>query len=199
MRISFLFRTVFTLILCSVTSSYMLSFSSKRLQEVYLTYAKNKSKALSTSLINEAVSTSLCSLGTIVLNEEKISSYQIENVNKLIVEVNEYILLRLEDNNYAFFDIPLGLIYSNPLISHIGPTIPGKMCLIGDVLSSSYYSIDPFGINSCLITLYIKVKLNIATYLPLVSESEEIEVDVPLSMNVIQGKIPSTIIGSYSI
>ena len=29
--------------------------------------------------------------------------------------------------------------------------------------------------------------------------SEEMEVDVPLSMNVIEGKIPSTIIGSYSI
>ena len=33
----------------------------------------------------------------------------------------------------------------------------------------------------------------------LIYESEEVEVDVPLSMNVIEGKIPSTIIGSYSI
>ncbi|MGN1296040.1 MAG: sporulation protein YunB [Bacilli bacterium] len=199
MRISFLFRTVFTVIICGVTSSYMLSFSSKRLQEVYLTYAKNKSKVLSTTLINEAVSTSLCDLGTIIISEEEVSSYQIDTVNKLIVSISNYILQKLDDNNYAFFEIPMALVYSNPLISHFGPTIPGKMCLLGDVIASSYYSIDPFGINSCLITLYVKVKLNIATYLPLIYESEEIEVDVPLSMNIIEGKIPSTIIGSYSI
>ena len=123
-----------------------------------------------------------------IVNEEK----------KKLISRHE-ILAKLEDKKYAFFEIPMGLIYSSPLISHIGPTIPGKMCLIGDVIASSYYSIDPFGINSCLITLYVKVKLNIATYLPLIYESEEVEVDVPLSMNVIEGKIPSTIIGSYSI
>lgn len=199
MRISFLFRSVFTTILCGITSSYILSFSSQKLEKVYLTYAKNKSKVLSTSLINEAVSECLCDLGTVVISEKEVSSYQIDTVNKLMVSISSSILGKLEDKKYAFFEIPMGLIYSSPLISHIGPTIPGKMCLIGDVIASSYYSIDPFGINSCLITLYVKVKLNIATYLPLIYESEEVEVDVPLSMNVIEGKIPSTIIGSYSI
>ena len=69
MRISFLFRSVFTTILCGITSSYILSFSSQKLEKVYLTYAKNKSKVLSTSLINEAVSECLCDLGTVVISE----------------------------------------------------------------------------------------------------------------------------------
>lgn len=89
------------------------------------------------------------------------------------------------------FEIPSGLALGNSFFNNLGPKIPVKINLIGDILSEINTKVTNYGINNALIEIRINLKLTEQLFLPITSNKLEIETSVPLTLKLIQGNVPS--------
>ena len=124
----------------------------------------------------------------------------IQNNLKAIEEGN-IDLIDLEENTLDKYDKDLlkkGIIYEIPilaatnssLLSNIGPRIPVRFYLIGDVTSNVETEVKEYGINNALVKLSIRINVSGRVNLPFVSENVTVDMVIPVSMKIIQGKIP---------
>lgn len=124
----------------------------------------------------------------------------IQNNLKAIEEGN-IDLIDLEENTLDKYDKDLlkkGIIYEIPilaatnssLLSNIGPRIPVRFYLIGDVTSNVETEVKEYGINNALVKLSIRINVSGKVNLPFVSENVTVDMVIPVSMKIIQGKIP---------
>lgn len=124
----------------------------------------------------------------------------IQNNLKAIEEGN-IDLIDLEKNTLDKYDKDLlkkGIIYEIPilaatnssLLSNIGPRIPVRFYLIGDVTSNVETEVKEYGINNALVKLSIRINVSGRVNLPFVSENVTVDMVIPVSMKIIQGKIP---------
>lgn len=124
----------------------------------------------------------------------------IQNNLKAIEEGN-IDLIDLEENTLDKYDkdsLKKGIIYEIPilaatnssLLSNIGPRIPVRFYLIGDVTSNVETEVKEYGINNALVKLSIRINVSGRVNLPFVSENVTVDMVIPVSMKIIQGKIP---------
>ena len=62
------------------------------------------------------------------------------------------------------YQVPTGIIFNNGLLSNIGPKIPVKLSLIGDVTIDIKTTIKDYGINNAVIQVSINVKVTEQTF-----------------------------------
>lgn len=217
MRISFLFRTLVTIILLIIIIIRILSFASNKLETTYLEIASLQTKKIVSRLINEVIDNHLLERDFEAKKDDSgIYSYDIKGVNELVSDASKEIIMILDDinhNDYSFllgervsnydekgivYEIPFSLIGGNSLFSSLGPLLPVKFNLLGDVLTKARYNIESFGVNNALITLFMNVSFSFGVYLPLGNEIETLDIDIPLAMNIIEGDVPS-LIGKYDL
>lgn len=91
----------------------------------------------------------------------------------------------------VIFEATMGSFTGSSLISNIGPKIPVKLNIVGDVVSNVETKVSEYGINNALIEVGIKVSVDTMVNTPFVSEVVNVEVVIPVSMKVISGSIPS--------
>lgn len=89
------------------------------------------------------------------------------------------------------YEIPMGAITSTAFLSNIGPKIPVKLHLIGDVVTGVESKVSEYGINNALLEVGINVKVTSKINLPFISKDVEVSTTVPIVMKIIQGKIPN--------
>ena len=87
-------------------------------------------------------------------------------------------------------EIPFGALFNNSLISNIGPKIPVRFNLLGNVNTDLKTNIKEYGINNALLEVFILVDVNIRVNLPFVSDNISISSNLPVSVKLIQGTIP---------
>ena len=118
-------------------------------------------------------------------------------------------MLELPDNSLDSFDtdllekgiileVPLGVISNSALLTNLGPKVPVKLSLIGDVSSGFSTEVEEYGINNALITLNIDIEVNAKVVLPFVSDDMNISASIPIAMKVIQGKIPEYYLNGFT-
>ena len=130
-------------------------------------------------------------------------------VNLRAIEEGKIDMIELPDNSLNSLDtdllekgiileVPLGVINNSVLLSNLGPKVPVKLSLIGDVSSGFSTDVDEYGINNALITLYIDVEVNARIILPFVSDDMNISASIPIAMKVIQGNIPNYYMNGFT-
>ena len=133
-------------------------------------------------------------------NEIKMIRYNSYEATKLINEITHNIEDRLNiggDKLYVIDEIPLGIIFSNSLLSNLGPKIKVKVEIIGDVLSELETEVKPYGINNALVEVRVRLYANVKVILPLVSSDINVINVIPISINIVNGNIPESYIGTY--
>lgn len=130
-------------------------------------------------------------------------------LNLRAIEEGNIDMLELPDNSLDSFDkdllekgvileVPFGVVNGSSLLSNLGPKVPVKLSLIGDVSSGFSTKVDEYGINNALITLNIDVEVNAKVVLPFVSDEMNISASIPIAMKVIQGKIPEYYLNGFT-
>lgn len=109
---------------------------------------------------------------------------------------DEYDAAKLKDG--VIFEIPMGTIFKNPFLSNLGPKIPVKFYLIGDVTSRLETNINSFAINSAYIETNLNLKVSLKITLPINYKLIEVQNKIPLAIKVIQGKIPEVYLNGYN-
>lgn len=94
------------------------------------------------------------------------------------------------------YEIPMGVITNNAMLSNIGPKIPVKLHLIGDVVTGVNSKVSEYGINNALLEVGIDVTVTSKINLPFISKEVKVSTTVPLVMKIIQGNIPNMYLDS---
>lgn len=154
-------------------------------------------------------------------NELELITYNTKKVNELLNIINKSIqkkLLLLEEGDTSnipisstlkkgnfknikkgvVYEVTLGSLNNSTLFANIGPTIPIKMTFIGEITSNLKTKITGYGINNLVIESYIETELFEQSTMPITSKKQKIKISTPLSIEIVQGNIPSYYYGGFS-
>lgn len=112
-------------------------------------------------------------------------------------EIDEIGYQVLQKYNYqnlkkgSIISIPLGYLTGSPFFTNVGPKIPLKIHLIGDVRTDIKTELKNYGLNNTLLKIYIYVEVVTQSVFPLVSNIQTTIVEYPVVLKIIQGKVPS--------
>lgn len=119
-------------------------------------------------------------------NLKKLEKGKIDDIS--FINTDEYDIKNLK--NGVISEVPMGIITNNVLLSNIGPKIPVKLSLIGNVISSVETNISNYGINSALIEVYARVEVTEQVIIPFQTKNIKIVNNIPVAIKVINGNVP---------
>lgn len=122
-------------------------------------------------------------------NLKNIIKGNIADVDILDGSFSDYDLEKLK--NGIIFEIPGGMIFKNSLLSNLGPRIPVRLNLVGDVVSNINTKITNYGINNALMEVNVNIELTEQVILPFASKQVPYNVQVPVAIKMIQGTVPN--------
>lgn len=207
--------TLLIMIIVLIISYIMLKVFTIKSEKILLNYAENKSKELSQLLVNNALEEIIIDANVEdIINLEKNQNNEIISLDFNNVKINEIELKiskniqknlkKLEENKKnsltekyyddkidIIYEVPMSIIYDVPILVGIGPKVPFKLDVLGNVKTNVITNIKEYGINNSLVELILNMKINIQIILPFSSKNIVIESNVPLKTKVIQGKIPT--------
>lgn len=146
-------------------------------------------------------------------NEIEMIDFKTKEVNVLLEMVTKKVqdkLLALENGNIdnleladTFYglefkdikkgvvcEIPTGVVLPNSILANNGPTIPVKLSFIGEVVANLKTTAKTYGINSVYLEVSIHVEVRERVTMPLRTKEVTTDVDIPLTIKIIQGTIP---------
>ncbi|HET7578186.1 MAG TPA: sporulation protein YunB [Bacillales bacterium] len=94
---------------------------------------------------------------------------------------SEGIELQADQKGPLITTIPLGLATKNSLLANLGPQVPVRFQLIGNVKSNLEYKVDAVGINTTSISMYIHIVVNIRAIIPFATKPKKVSSDVFLT------------------
>lgn len=204
------FKKRFVLILILIIIILFIRYINNIINPILISYAKIEANKISNIVLNYSVKKYINNLDIdkIFISENNINSSEI---NKLISDIT----LEIENNfnsiehgntlnikyldSYNSDDLKKGVIYKIPLFAitkstllmNIGPKVPVRLHLYGDIRSNIQTKVSNYGINNALIEIVMNIEINTNVILPFISENEPINVSIPLLMKIIKGDIPN--------
>ena len=198
----------------------VLKYISKNINPILMEYAKEEATRLSSIILNDATKKNIENFDTdslFIITKEKDNiktiDFNSKEVNKLLTNITYYIQdyfkkieegeineLELSYFNYSnksklkkgiIYEIPMGSLSKNSIISNIGPKIPVRINLYGEVISKIETKITNYGINNALIEVFININIKTRVILPFTSEIDNISISVPIAIKLIEGSVPN--------
>lgn len=127
-------------------------------------------------------------------NIRQVEKGNLEQIDKYFKNVSEIDYERIK--NGIVYYIPMGNITGNIFMNNIGPKIPIKFAMSGNVMSNIKSSIKEYGLNNAMIEVDIEVSVSMSINMPFVTEEIKVENSVPIIMKIIQGEIPKYYLGT---
>lgn len=211
---------LYLILISLILSIIFIYYFQKQLGNSLITCAENNVKEITTIVINNGIKKyhNISNINNI-LNQEKNNHGEINHIEyntKIINEEKQKITDILEKdlqlmikgdfqkldlknitdiyyekiNNGIIFSIPLGTATGNLLLSNLGPKIPLKLKLVGEINTNIKTNIKEYGLNNALIEIYLETKTTTIIQMPFLSKKITIKNNIPLTMEIIQGYIP---------
>lgn len=94
-----------------------------------------------------------------------------------------------EEGGVVFF-VPLAQPANLPIIGNLGPKIPIRFHVVGNVQSTVESTIREFRINNAYVEVSILLEVNVQVIVPLASNITTVKQKIPVAMGLIQGQVP---------
>lgn len=130
------------------------------------------------------------------INLKYIEQGKIESINLSKDSLMEYDIDKLKEG--IIYEIPTGAVFQNSFLANIGPKIPVKFSLVGDIVGYINTKVTDYGINNALIEVNIVLELSEQVILPFVTNKIKIETSIPIAMKLIQGNVPEYYLNGLS-
>lgn len=210
----------FILLIIAIIATLIIIFNyiGNVLTPILIDYAEKQAKKISVLVISSAVDNKLSEnfnsdkLFISKNNEVDYNTYEINNILREIgTNVKEY-LIKLESGelgdiglsdsdsinidygevkNGVIYQIPTGIIFNNGLLANLGPKIPVKLSLIGNVTTDLVIDVKEYGINNAVIKLGVKVTAEEQVILPFNTKQISVDTVIPISIKIISGNVPN--------
>lgn len=206
-------KIVIIAIISIILATFLLKYINKEISPKLINYASLEIKKLSNIIITESINEeeferlNVDDIYKITKNNNnEILTVDINTVilNKMIKKTTENIQERLkklekgevdennqENKNGVVLKIPLGEIYNNFLLADLGPKIPVKLKIIGNIETKINTNVKNYGINSSLIELSLDITVKEKVILPISTNEIRVNQTFPLTIKMIEGKIPN--------
>lgn len=209
---------ILLIIMIIITLFIVFNFIGNKLNPIIMNYAEKQAKKIAVLVIGNAIDDELGekfkSDNLFVTNEQETNynTYEINSILKEIsINVKEYLIklekgelgdIGLSDNeninvnpeklkNGIIYQIPSGIVFNNGLLANLGPKIPVKLSLMGDITTDIVTEVREYGINNAIIELGVKIIAEEQVILPFSTKQVSVETIVPISIKIINGKVPS--------
>lgn len=203
---------IMILALISLLSELMLKYINKNISPKLIEYASAELKKTSNIIISKALTEkeikkfNIENLFIITKNEKnEILTVDLNTplINEIVFQATDKIqenLKQLEQgkiNEYnekadgVILKIPIGVATNNFLLSNLGPKIPVKMKILGNMDSNVNTKIINYGINNALIETYIEITITEQVILPITTKEINITSKIPIAIKLINGTVPN--------
>lgn len=197
-------KLLFSIFLITICSLVFLYYISNRVLPSVLTYSENIVKEEGIMLVSENVSKNIIK----ILDKEKLFKIEKDNEgniesidydSKVVNEIINEASITVQDNFNRFQKkkdnivtyVPIFSSTDNIFLENLGPKIPIKLKLDGNVITSLETNVKEYGFNSALIEISIKVEANAEVIVPLKTKKEKIVNVIPISIKIVQGNVNS--------
>ncbi|WP_419882117.1 sporulation protein YunB [Peribacillus sp. B-H-3] len=201
-----------TFIFFSSTSLVSLWIVNKSIEPVIMDIAKNEIKRVASEVINDSVDKNILKQldkeevvlydkngsGTIRFNPKYYSSIRadtIKDIQKKLGLNEENPFTKSQNTKDQFksivYYIPLGVVTGNAILANLGPKVPVKMSLVGDVDSTERLKVTDTGINSSYIELFINFTVNVKVVIPSLTAETQVKHEVKIGDYLFPGKVPN--------
>lgn len=162
-------------------------------------YIRQKSAVLSTTLIEDVIRQSVVNkidestLITINNNSDNTVKSVIINtntVNGILADVNASIKEVIADIENEELELPFGIILSDTLFGDTGPSINIKIIPSPFIITDLVSNVTPYGINSSLLEISIKIHFEYETIIPLRRNISKLDFNIPLVITVLNSEVP---------
>lgn len=152
---------------------------------------KNKDEQINTIDFNPLVVNKILTniTDSVQKNIKYIEQGDLEKIDIDQTALSNYDLNKLGKG--IIFEIPSGIIFNNALLSNIGPKIPVKLNLVGDIVSNINTKVTNYGINNAMIEVSVNMELNEQVLLPFLSKKINLTTNIPIAIKLIQGTVPN--------
>lgn len=143
------------------------------------------------------------------LNEIELIDFNITKLNTVLGIVSDEVVQKFKEfNSGESFDsyynsgfikkyengimlfVPVGMVFTNPLFTNMGPKIPIRLKFSGQVEADIDTSVQQYGINSVLLEMNIDIVVTEKISFPFSSEYIDVSLSLPLVIELISGKVP---------
>ena len=126
-----------------------------------------------------------------------ISSFNVNKANQILSDVmNKLKNISEEFNSNGSFDVMVPVSYlfipSSYILSNIKLNVETSNLLYYDVKLKA--DVEEYGINSSLVSLKLVIDISYQVIVPLMLEIVDNSIEVPLALEVINGKVPSVLL-----
>lgn len=220
-KLSIRHRLMMAVLLFILGILFILWLINRNIQPVLLSYADMQTEKIASMVLQKAISkeiTENLDIKDIMITEKGeggATTFNAEVINKVLAEVTELAesnldqaeagnLQELEKLSGVDIDvqktmqgegiaytIPLGQITNNAILGNLGPRIPIRFYALGDVNSNVETKVEPFGINSAYVEVYIALEVNVKVIVPFASETRIVKQTLPVAMGLVHGTVPN--------
>lgn len=197
-------KIILFIIIVIFFSILLIYYYSFKISPVLLKYAKIEGKKQAIDIISKNLSDDIVEC----LNEEELFTVEKDNngniemidyntkvVNKILSITSKQVTNNFSElekkNNSIIKKIPMGIITNNVFFDNLGPKIPIKMELDGNVLTSMKTKVKNYGVNSALIEVYVNIEANVDIIIPFCNTKIKVTNEVPISIKVAKGNVSS--------
>lgn len=162
-------------------------------------YIHNKTTLYASSYIEEALRKEVTQqidvehLYQMKTNDEQVVTaiyINTREINQILSRVHQSIQTSLTSLEEETLKLPLGIVFSETLFSHLGPNIHIKIVPVGSYTCDVLTHMDPYGINNSLFQISIQIEIHMDTILPLKKGNTTVQCNIPLVVQVLQGTVP---------
>lgn len=136
------------------------------------------------------------------ITENVINNFKaIESGNLEVINLSNGFLINTDVDKLKqgiITEIPIGIITDNALLSNLGPKLPVKLSIAGEIESYVDTKIDYYGINNALITVYVNINVSQQIYMPIAVDRIIISQKIPIAIKMMQGVVPNCYFGGLT-
>lgn len=206
-------KIIILIIMIIILINVVLKYVQKNISPKLINYAELEIQKLSNLIITKSISLeeleklNIEDLFIITKNNKnEIMTVDVNTViiNKVIMEATKNIqedLKKLEkgqidenndpNKNGIVLKIPIGEIYNNFILNNLGPKIPVKLKLSGNMESELKTIITNYGINSALIEVNLELSIKEQIILPISTKEIKVTSKLPVAIKLINGTVPN--------
>lgn len=217
---------ILLIVMIIITLFIVFNFIGKKLTPIIMNYAEKQAKKIAVLVIGNAIDSELgekFKSDNLFITDGKETNYNTYEINNILKEVSinvkEYLRklesgelgdIGLSDNENInvnskklkkgiIYQVPSGIIFNNGILANLGPKIPVKLSLIGDITTDIVTDIKEYGINNAVIELGIKIIAEEQVILPFGTKQIQVETVVPISIKIINGTVPGYYFNPYTL
>ena len=96
------------------------------------------------------------------------------------------------------YSLPVGMLTGSVLLANVGPSIDIRMRAVNSLVGQIDAVSTAYGINSTLLEIDLKISVEMLVISPFLLDPQQIEVKIPLVMQIVQGQIPQLMVGQLA-